>query len=61
MKTFCKEGFLVNEGLEWKVNEFEEEIIKKENLPILTKSIELALQPVQRELVLVVDYIPGQP
>ncbi|MDD4533541.1 MAG: hypothetical protein PHC48_03590 [Prevotella sp.] len=27
----------------------------------MTKNIEPALQPVQRELVLVVDYIPGQP
>ena len=61
METLRKEGLPVNEDLERKVNEIEEEIIKKEILPILTKSIEPALQPVQRELVLVVDYIPGQP
>lgn len=61
METLRKEGLPVNEDLEKKANELEEEIIKKEILPILTKSIEPALQPVQRELVLVVDYVPGQP
>ena len=61
METLRKEGLPVNEDLERKANEIEEEIIKKEILPILTKSIEPALQPVQRELVLVVDYIPGHP
>lgn len=61
METLRKEGLPVNEDLEKKANELEEEIIKKETLPILTKSIEPALQPVQRELVLVVDYLPGQP
>lgn len=54
-------GLTINEDLEREVNELEEEIIKKEILPILTKNIEPALQPVQRELVLVVDYMPGQP
>lgn len=61
METLRKEGLPVNEDLERKANDIEEEIIKKEILPILTKNIEPALQPVQRELVLVVDYIPGQP
>ena len=61
METLRKEGLPVNEDLEKKANELEEEIIKKEILPILTKSIEPALQPVQRELVLVVDYMPNQP
>ena len=54
-------GLTINEDLEQKANEIEEEIIKKEILPILTKNIEPALQPVKRELVLVVDYVPGQP
>jgi hypothetical protein len=61
METLHKEGLPVNEDLEQKANEIEEEIIKKEILPILTKNIEPALQPVKRELVLVVDYVPGQP
>jgi len=61
METLRKEGLLVDENLEKKANELEEEIIEKEILPILRKNIEPALQPVQRELVLVVDYMPGQP
>lgn len=56
-----QEGLPVNEDLERKANELEEEIIKKEILPVLSKTIEPALQPVQRELVLVVDYVPGKP
>ena len=61
METLRKEGLPVNEDLEQKANEIEEEIIKKEILPILTQNIEPALQPVKRELVLVVDYVPDQP
>lgn len=61
METLRKEGLPVDETLEQKANELEEEIIKKEILPVLSKTIEPALQPVKRELVLVVDYVPGQP
>jgi hypothetical protein len=61
METLRKEGLPVNADLELKANEIEEEIIKKEILPILTKNIEPALQPVQRELVLLVDYVPRKP
>jgi len=61
MENLHELGLTINENLEKEVNALEEEIIKKEILPILSKSIEPALQPVQRELVLVVDYIPGQP
>lgn len=61
METLRKEGLPVNEDLERKANELEEDIIKKEILPVLSKTIEPALQPVQRELVLVVDYVPGRP
>ena len=61
METLRKEGLPVNDELEQKANELEEEIIKKEILPVLTMTIEPALKPVQRELVLVVDYVPGQP
>lgn len=61
METLRKEGLPVNEDLERKANELEEEIIKKEILPVLSRTIEPALQPVKRELVLVVDYVPGQP
>ena len=61
METLRKEGLPVNEDLEQKANELEEDIIQKEILPVLTKTIEPALQPVKRELVLVVDYVPGAP
>ena len=61
METLRKEGLPVDENLEKKANELEEEIIKKEILPVLGKTIEPALQPVKRELVLVVDYVPGRP
>lgn len=61
METLRKEGLPVDENLEKKANELEEEIIKKEILPVLSKTIEPALQPVKRELVLVVDYVPGRP
>lgn len=61
METLRKEGLPVNEELEQKASQAEEEIIKNEILPILKQRIEPALQEVQRELVLVVDYRPGQP
>ena len=55
METLRKEGLPVHDDLEQKASELEEEIIKKEILPVLTKTIEPALKPVQRELVLVVE------
>ena len=55
METLRKEGLPVHDDLEQKASELEEEIIKKEILPVLTKTIEPALKPVQCELVLVVD------
>lgn len=61
MRNLKDLGLSINEDLIQEANELEEEIIKKEILPVLTKTIEPALQPVQRELVLVVDYKPGQP
>jgi len=39
----------------------EEEIIKKDILPVLSRTIEPALQLVKHELVLVVDYLDGHP
>ena len=61
METLRKEGLSLNEDLERQVSELEEDIIKKEILPIVTENIEPALKQVQRELVLVVDYRPGHP
>lgn len=54
-------GLKINEDLVEEVNKLEEEIIKKEILPVITGKIEPALLPVQRELVLVVDYVPNRP
>ena len=61
METLRKEGLSLNEDLEKQVREVEEDIIKKEILPVVTQTIEPALKQVQRELVLVVDYHPGEP
>ena len=61
METLRKEGLSLNEDLERQVSELEEDIIKKEILPVITETIEPALKQVQRELVLVVDYHPGMP
>ena len=61
METLRKEGLSLNEDLERQVSELEENIIKKEILPIVTQSMEPALKQVQRDLVLVVDYHPGYP
>ena len=60
METLRKEG-VSTEDLEQKVSSLEEDIIKKEILPVVTQTIEPALKQVQRELVLVVNYHPGEP
>lgn len=61
METLRNEGLSLNEDLERQVSELEENIIKKEILPVVTETIEPALKQVQRDLVLVVDYHPGEP
>ena len=60
-KETLQKEHLTNEDLERQFREREEEIIKTEILPIITKQIEPALSEVQRELVIVVDYKPDQP
>lgn len=61
MEALRNVGLSINEEMERQASELEEEIIKKEILPIVTETIEPALKQVQRELVLVVDYQPGNP
>lgn len=61
METLRKEGLSLNEDLERQVSELEENIIKKEILPVVTETIAPALKQVQRDLVLVVNYHPGSP
>jgi hypothetical protein len=53
-------GVELNPELEGQLRALEEELIKNEILPVLTEQIEPALKQVQRELVLVVDYVPGE-
>lgn len=43
------------------VDELEEQLIRTEVLPSLSKDIEPRLSEIQRELVLVVEYKPGEP
>lgn len=43
------------------IDELEEEIIRKDIIPVVKEQIEPALSQVQRELVLVVNYAPGEP
>ena len=44
-----------------KINETEESIIRNEILPIIGKDIEPTLSQIKRDLVLVVEYHPGEP
>ncbi len=59
IETMRKEN-ISNEKLEQDVCQAEEEIIKNEILPIVSKNIAPVLKQIQRELVLVVDYIPNK-
>ena len=54
-------GLSLSEDQEKQLNELEENLIKKDILPVITETIEPALKEVKRELVLVADYKPGQP
>ena len=54
-------GVELPEGVIQQVEKLEEGIIKEEILPIVSQSIEPALEQVKRELVLVVEYHPGEP
>ena len=50
MENLKELGLSINEDLIQEANELEEEIIKKEILPVLSKTIEPALQPVKQPL-----------
>jgi len=54
-------GLKLNDDVLRQTNELEEELIKKEILPIVKNNIEPALRPVRRDLVLVVEYSPDSP
>lgn len=61
MQTLRSEGLELNDDVINQVGELEERIIKNEILPILKDTIEPALAPVQRDLILVVEYSPNHP
>ena len=56
-----KQGLEPGADLMAKVAEREEELIKKEILPIVKEKIEPTLQQIKRKLTLVVDYNPDAP
>lgn len=60
IKTLQEAGVSTVE-IEEKISQAEEEIISNDILPIITESIAPALQEVQRELVLLVEYKPNEP
>ena len=61
METLASEGLELSLEQEEQLRKAEEEIIQKEILPVLTEKIEPVLGQIERELVLVVDYVPGTP
>lgn len=61
MENLRKLNLPIDERLKQEAAKLEEDLIRTEILPTLTEKIEPALAQVQRELVLVVDYIPGTP
>lgn len=60
IKTLREAGVSTDE-IEEKISQAEEEIISNDILPIITENIAPALQEVQRELVLLVEYKPNEP
>ena len=54
-------GVKLSDDVISQINEAEENIIREEILPIIGQSIEPTLSQIKRELVLVVEYRPGEP
>ena len=54
-------GVRLNKDVLQQVEELEEGIIKGEILPALSNDIAPRLEPIKRDLVLVVEYHPGEP
>lgn len=54
-------GLELGDDLLKQTSELEQEIIKKEILPVVSEKIEPIINQIQRELVLVVDYVPNEP
>jgi hypothetical protein len=58
--TFKELGLALNEDMLQKADSLEEDLIKNEVIPRLTGSIEPIITQIQRPIVLVVDYVPGE-
>lgn len=54
-------GLELGEDLLKQTSDLEQEIIKKEILPVISEKIEPIIGQIERELVLVVDYVPNEP
>ena len=54
-------GLELGNDLLKQTSELEQEIIKKEILPVVSEKIEPIINQIQRELGLVVDYVPNEP
>lgn len=61
LKSLRDMNFPIDEKLLKAADELEEKIIKEEILPNLSLNIEPQLSEIQRDLVLVVEYHPGEP
>ena len=61
IKGLEKVGLTLTDEMLKKADELEEQLTKTEVLPTLSKDIEPRLSQIQRELVLVVEYKPGEP
>jgi len=59
--TLKKYGVKINKEQLQAFDEFEEKLIKEEVLPALSQDIAPRLNPIKRNLVIVVEYSPGQP
>ncbi len=60
IRTLQELGLPLNNETLQAVDELEETLIKKEILPALSENVEPLLKPIQRDLVLVVEYHPGE-
>lgn len=61
IETLKKLGVRINKEQLRALDEFEEELIKTEVLPALSQDIAPRLNPIKRDLVLVVEYHPSEP
>jgi len=61
LKFLREQNLPIDDKLLKAADNLEEKIIKEEILPVLSQNIEPQLSEIQRELVLVVEYHPGEP